>query len=383
MKRVTPSRRLRSLREAARWSGRREGLAAAAVGLERRTGMVGGEAELLEAGELGFPVGELLVEDVALEPGALPVGEIGVLDGEVGERGGFAGVEGVVEEGDFADEDVHGPGIGDDVVHGQEDDVLVGAEAEQGDAQEGAAAEVEGAVGLVGGEARDLGVAHGVVERGEIDDRDGEGEDGADVLDGAAGEAREGGAQDFVAADELGEGLLEDGVVERAGETNGLGAVVRGDAGFELVEKPEALLGERQREVVGARDREEGRSVKGDGAGEGALDAHGEAGDGRGLEEIAEWEVDVEELADAGDDLSGEEGMAAELEEVVVAADGVDGEDVLPDGGEELFGRGAWSGASGGGIGDGELGGGRARRSTLPWRERGRWSRRTKAAGIM
>ena len=147
-------------------------------------------------------------------------------------------MEGVVEEGDFADEDVHGPGIGDDVVQGQEDDVLVGAEAEEGDAQEGAAAEVEGAVGLVGGEARDLGVAHGVVEMGEIDDRDGEGEDGADALDGAAGEAGEGGAEDFVAADELGQGLLEEGVVERAGETNGLGAVVRGDTGFELVEEP-------------------------------------------------------------------------------------------------------------------------------------------------
>jgi len=44
--------------------------------------------------------------------------------------------------------------------------------------------------------------------------------------------------------------------------------------------------------------------------------------------------------AGAGDDLDGQDGVAAEFEEVVVDADLVDAQDVGPDGGDGLFGRG-------------------------------------------
>ena len=87
------------------------------------------------------------------------------------------------------------------------------------------------------------------------------------------------------------------------------------------------------------------------------IDAGGEGGDGWGLEESAQWEMDVKERVDASDDLGGEEGVAAELEEVVADADAREEEDVLPDAGEDFLELGGGRGVvaeSGGGVGSWE-----------------------------
>ena len=54
-----------------------------------------------------------------------------------------------------------------------------------------------------------------------------------------------------------------------------------------------------------------------------------QSGNGGGLEEGAAWEVDAERLADARDDLGDEEGVAPEVEEVLVQTKAKSNQDVL------------------------------------------------------
>src|SRR6185369_122600 len=63
-------------------------------------------------------------------------------------------------------------------------------------------------------------------------------------------------------------------------------------------------------------------------------DGCGQSGDGRRLEEEAQGEIEFKAFEEAGEDLSGEQGMAAEGEEVIVDADLRDGEDFCEDGGD-------------------------------------------------
>src|SRR6266566_2070240 len=91
--------------------------------------------------------------------------------------------------------------------------------------------------------------------------------------------------------------------------------------------------------------------VGGGGVGGGEVGVEG--GDGGGVEEGADGEVGAEVGLDAGDEPHGEQGLAAEVEEAVVDADGGDAEDVGEDGGE-----GVLAGGGGGAVGGGGGGGG-------------------------
>jgi hypothetical protein len=86
--------------------GELEGEVVAAERLEGRPGAVGGQLEEGRGtGEGLGPEVKLALEGRALEPGALPGGEVGVLEGEGWERGGAALPEGVVEGGHLPQED--------------------------------------------------------------------------------------------------------------------------------------------------------------------------------------------------------------------------------------------------------------------------------------
>jgi hypothetical protein len=69
-----------------------------------------------------------------------------------------------------------------------------------------------------------------------------------DDLDRLAGNGMEGGAQDLVAADDLGEGTAERVDVERSAQAQGVEDDVGGAARDQLVQEPEPLLGEGQRQ---------------------------------------------------------------------------------------------------------------------------------------
>ncbi|MCW0414245.1 hypothetical protein NB709_004121 [Xanthomonas sacchari] len=74
-------------------------------------------------------------------------------------------------------------------------------------------------------------------------------------------------------------------------------------------------------------------------------------------EQLAQGHVHGQGLTQAGDELHGQQGVAAEFEEMVVPADPFHAEQVLPDLGDGLFGRPLWClvglGGQGGVVGCG------------------------------
>ncbi len=132
--------------------------------------------------------------------------------------------------------------------------------------------------------------------------------------------------------------------VQWAGQAYREGDVVEAVGGAEVFDEPEALLGVGQRERVGA-----GTGGEWWAAGFGGRDAGGQRGHRRGLEEVADAQLGAQFGAGTVDDAGGEEGVAAEGEEVVVDADAFEAEDLGEDRAQCLFLAGA-RGPFGGGV---------------------------------
>ena len=64
--------------------------------------------------------------------------------------------------------------------------------------------------------------------------------------------------------------------------------------------------------------------------------------DGRGFEDGADRQLDIERGADAADEAGGQQGMPAQIEEVVIDAELLPAEDFGEEVGEDLFLRGPW-----------------------------------------
>ncbi len=150
----------------------------------------------------------------------------------------------------------------------EEEGVILGVEPDEHRAQERAAGEVEGARELFDAARFEVLWARGGGDRGEVSALEADRVGGADELSRALGPAREGGAQRLVAGDDGVEALLEGGNVEEACQAQGAREVVGAGRRGELVEEPEALLGEGERDRGRARAREEGHDGHARGGGE-------------------------------------------------------------------------------------------------------------------
>ncbi len=112
--------------------------------LHRRPQPVGRQLqERRQPGELGSPKGELLLQDLALEPGRLPLRKIRVLRRQRGQRRRPALQEGRVERRDLPYQDAHRPPVADDVMQVQDHDMVLLSEAQDHATQQGTLDEVE------------------------------------------------------------------------------------------------------------------------------------------------------------------------------------------------------------------------------------------------
>ncbi len=199
---------------------------------------------------------------------ALPVGVVGVPDRQGGQVGTAVLQGRRVQLAQVPGQHTGGPAVGDDVVQGQDEDVLVGGAPDQADPEQRPGGQVEGGGGLPlqkGVEGAFRTGAHGCEVR-EVVHRQVHGACRVDRLPGLAVPFGERGAQGLVPGDQPVQGGAQGGGVERAAQAqHGQGRVL-GAARLETVEEPQALLGVRQGRGgvrIGGRDGVGGAPVPG------------------------------------------------------------------------------------------------------------------------
>lgn len=284
-------------------------------------------------GEEVFPEIEQGIEDSALKPGTLPDSEIGILDRERRKRIGETGGKSLVESGKLTHQHAHRPLISDNVVDGEGEDKIIGSELEENSTQERAAGEIKRQEGLLSSQSQDL--LEGA--RTGLNGSQRESRWILNTLEGLAGAVVERGAQRLMAGKESGESLVESGKRKGPLKADEEREIVEQIAGSELIEEPETLLGERQREGEITGSGRDWRRRQASAGLEGESQAVGLSRDGGELKEIAEGEIDLERLADKRIELSGEQRMAAEIEEIVEDSEAGRGEDEGPEIGEGMF----------------------------------------------
>jgi hypothetical protein len=309
------------------------------VRLDTRARAVGREREQRRgAGEVPDPVAEPGVEQARRGALLLPHRVVGVLHGQLFKRRVGPAREGVVEDARLADEHPHRPAVADDVVHGHEQEVMVGTEPHESGAQQRPGREVEGARGFGIGEAAALGLAPLFGERGEVGERERDVERRGDELAGPPALGGEGRAQSLVPRHHRVDASLKCQRVEFAVEMDGPVQIVERAFGLELVEEPEALLGEGEGHRLGAGDGDERRPSR-LGLAHRPLDECGQTLHRGRLEDVAQRQFNVKGFAQTRDKLRGQQRVSARVEEVVFDADALDAEHLGPHPAQQLLDR--------------------------------------------
>ncbi len=229
----------------------------------RRPRAVGGQLQQLRGPlQRPGPVLRLLAQDLALDPPPLPGRVVGVLHRQPGKVRLPAVVMGGVARGELVQEHPHRPAVADDVVHGDQQHVVVGRQPDQAAADQRAPLQVEGRARLLGQRTVELGlrvgpageVGFGQVEPARLHRRD--------TLLGNAVHLREGGAQRLVAGHDPVQRAHQRIPVQLAPQPQAHGNVVRGAEVAELLHEPQPLLGERQRQPLVAGGPLDGRKLR-------------------------------------------------------------------------------------------------------------------------
>ncbi|GMU01719.1 hypothetical protein KH5H1_58390 [Corallococcus caeni] len=211
---------------------------------------------------------------------------------------------------------------------------------QQHGAHEGPRAQVEWPSRLGGGVTVRLGFAAVLGSGLQRDDGQRERPIGVEPLDRRVPFGRERGAQDFMAPHQGLEGPLQRGGIQRSVEHQDAGHVVEGAAGLELIQEPQPLLRVGERHGAGARHRHERRSARA-GVAPRAQRRHPDRERlhrGRG-EEVAQRQLHAQRRAHARHHLRGQQGVAPQVEEVIVDAHASQVEHLGEEGGELFLHR--------------------------------------------
>ncbi|CRM57419.1 hypothetical protein [Pseudomonas sp. 25 E 4] len=221
----------------------RESVACALVARHRRARAIGGQFQhRVLIAQTRLPVIELAGLLPGFQPAALPQGVVAVLDRQRRQLRRLVAFMGVVETDELVDQHVHRPAIGDDVVQGQQQDVLPGVEPEQLHAQQRAGFQIEGQQRLSGGRRGDRLFARSGRQAAEVRLFNHQRRFDGDLQQALVGLTLEHRAQGFVARDQTGEGLLHRGHTQRALEPHRTGQVVGAAGRVQPPQKPHALL---------------------------------------------------------------------------------------------------------------------------------------------
>ncbi len=326
----------RRFHRAAQLGAQAQAVARGAVLLTGGTRMVSGEvqARLLIA-QLRFPVIQLALGFTPGQPFALPLAVVGVTHRQRFQRQRLVLHGGGIEARELVDQHVQRPAVGDDVVQGHQQLVLLLVQAHELHPEQRAVFQVERETRLLLADRQGTGTAFIVIKLAEVDTRDCQRTGGVDPLQGHAVFFVEARAQRFMAFHQALEGRAQCVFVQFAAQVQARRNVVGAAVRIELPGEPQAVLrqGLRQPFVAGQADD----AVLDLGAGLHAFDGGNEAFQGRRLEQQAQVQLDAQRFAQAGDHLRRDDGVAAQQEEVIGGGDVLDLQVLAPGTGHQFL----------------------------------------------
>ncbi len=243
------------------------------------------------------PEAKLTLQHWSIEYAALPQAVVGVLNRQRRQRIRLTLHEGRVQRAKLAQQDADGPAIGDDVVHADQQAMLLLGQLQQATTDQRSTTQLEGRVVFLFGVILrgDLGIwrvaqIHTHQRKADIGR--------CNHLCGAIVAGDETGAQGFVASDDAIQCLLQRGQVQHAVQVHAAGEQVRACGTLiELLQEPQSLLGVGQRQwriAVGWDDRRQG-------AGGGVVQRLGQIDQARLGEQGGQRQFQAERAADARD----------------------------------------------------------------------------------
>ncbi len=205
--------------------------------------------------QLLLPVIQLPGLLASLHPGPLPQCVVGVLQVQRGQAHLTALTVALVKAHQFIDHDRHRPAIGDDVMLGQNQHMLVGVQVQQTDPQQRPLLQIERALHfLLHAGFKGLAAGHRL-------DRQGQGAWRMNNLYGMLALLAEGRAQGFMTCDQRAETVLQRSDVQRTAQAQGCGNNVRSILRVKLPEEPLTLLRVGQPQRLRAVGLDEARRV--------------------------------------------------------------------------------------------------------------------------
>ena len=216
----------------------------------------------LFAAEFFLPVGQLALLLTGLHPLALPQGVIGVLDRQCRQTGVVTEVETGVELHQFLDHHLQRPAIRNDVVQGQHQHMLSGADLQQRGTQQRAVLQVESLLALGLDEGLDRGVRVVRQISAQVMNLQRKRSCGQDHLQGLCTVLSEYRAQGFVAFDQRRDAAFQCRHIQRALQAQGRRNVVGRAVRCPLPEEPLALLSVGQQQRLFSRALENRGNVK-------------------------------------------------------------------------------------------------------------------------
>src|SRR6185437_14226289 len=191
------------------------------------------------------------------------------------------------------------------MMHREEPHVLLLAEPYQRASQQRTAVQIERPPGFFSGEPLNLGLLLVPGQLTQVHHRERQSQGRSDNLNRTSIHYRKGRPQGFMALHDFVKTAFQSGRVKRSLETDGGGNIVGGVVRRQSIDEPQALLRKRERQVSVARDLHYGRRLQIIIRTTGCLDAVGQAGHGRNLEQPAQWHFDAEGVTYSGNYLSG------------------------------------------------------------------------------
>ncbi len=267
----------------------------------------------------------LALQHLATEPIALPYGDVGVLQRERRQRIGALFDVCAIQCRQFLDQDAHRPAIGHQMVQGDEQNMIVVGQTQQAPADQWPFGG-EGGAGFQCDLLLDLLLRVGCVAQvhalqGEADVRR------SDVLERRLVFQHHVAAQDLVAGHAAIQRLFQRVQLQRTAQAqrhrHQIGQI---GVGIQTAQEPQALLGKGQRQWAGAWHGQDRRKR---GAG-GTVHGRGQIGQARMCEQRAQGQIQAQLRADSSDQLHRQQRVSAEGEEVILAADLRDAEQLAP-----------------------------------------------------